>query len=154
MLRSVLGVFLGMMLISIIAEGTEFLLVALVHGSITTDQDVYFGIRNRPALLATKFVYNSAAGFAGGYITAWIACRAPIWHGAFMAAVQLAGLIYGMTASPYATTTPMWAWIGLAGTMIPAIVFGSWTRWRRTMQSSHTHSAPNAADEQKSGPIG
>jgi len=40
-LRSVSGVFAGLMLISVIAEGIEFLLVALVHGSITTDQDVY-----------------------------------------------------------------------------------------------------------------
>jgi hypothetical protein len=130
-LRSVLGVFLGLMLISLIAEGIEFLLVALVHGSITTDQEVYFEIRNRPALLGIKFIYNSVAGLAGGYVTAWIASRAPIWHGVFLAAVQLSGFIYGMTASPYASTTPMWAWIGLAGTMTPMIVFGSWLRCRR-----------------------
>lgn len=130
-LRSVLGVFLGLMLISLIAEGIEFLLVALVHGSITTDQEVYFEIRNRPALLGIKFIYNSVAGLAGGYVTAWIARRAPIWHGVFLAAVQLSGFIYGMTASPYASTTPMWAWIGLAGTMTPMIVFGSWVRCRR-----------------------
>ena len=64
-LRSVLGVFFGIMLISLIAEGIEFLLVALVHGSITTDQDVYFEIRNRPAMLAAKFIYNSVAALAG-----------------------------------------------------------------------------------------
>lgn len=133
-LRSVLGVFFGLMLISLIAEGIEFLLVALVHGSITTDQDVYFEIRNRPAMLAAKFIYNSVAGLAGGYLTGWIAGRAPIWHGVFLAAVQLAGFIYGMTASPYANTTPMWAWIGLAGTTTPIIVFGSWLRRRRAMQ--------------------
>ena len=130
-LRGMLGVFLGLMLSSLIAEGIEFLLVALVHGSITTDQEVYFEIRNRPALLGIKFIYNSVAGFAGGYITAWVACRAPIWHGVFPATVQLAGFIYGMTASPYASTTPMWAWIGLAATMTPMIVFGSWHRYRR-----------------------
>jgi hypothetical protein len=104
-LRSVLGVFLGLMLISLIAEGIEFLLVALVHGSVTTDQEVYFEVRNRSALLGIEFIYNSVAGLAGGYITAWIACRAPIWHGVFLAAVQLAGFLDGMTASPYASTT-------------------------------------------------
>jgi len=135
-LRSALGVFLGLMLISFIAEGIEFLLVALVHGSTTTDQEIYFEIRNRPVLLGTKFIYNSIAGLAGGYITAWIAGRAPIWHGVFLAAVQLAGLIYGMTASPYAGTTPMWAWIGLAGTMTPIIVLGSWLGRRRANNKS------------------
>lgn len=85
-LRSVLGVFFGLMLISLIAEGIEFLLVALVRGSITTDQDVYFEIRNRPAMLTAKFIYNSVAGLAGGCI----AGRAPIWHGVFLEAVQLA----------------------------------------------------------------
>ncbi len=134
--RSVLGVFIGLMLISIIAEGIEFLLVALVHGSITTDQDVYFGIRNRPALLASKFVYNNFAGLAGGYVAAWIAGRAPVWHGLVLALVQLGGLIYGMTASPYAGTTPMWAWIALAATMTPIILVGSWFRRRRTLKQS------------------
>jgi len=133
-LRSVLGMFLGLMVMSVIAEGIEFILVALVHGSVTTDQDIYFEIRNRPALLAAKFFYNSAAGLAGGYVTAWIAGRAPIWHGAFLAALQLAGLIYGMTASPYASTTPLWAWIGLAGTMTPIILFGSWLSRQRVMR--------------------
>ena len=51
----------GMMLISLIAEGIAFLPVALVHGSVTTDQEVDFGIRNRPPILAGKFVYNNLA---------------------------------------------------------------------------------------------
>ena len=136
------------MLISIIAEGIEFLLVALVHGSITTDQDVYFGIGNRPPLLALKFAYNTFAGSAGGYVAAWIAVRAPVWHGLFLATVQLSGFIYGMTASPYASTTPMWAWIGLAATMTPIIVIGSWVRQRHTLQQSPARSdTENTNDE-------
>ena len=150
-LRSVLGVFISLMLISIIAEGIEFLLVALVHGSITTDQDAYFGIRNRPPLLAIKFVYNTFAGFAGGYVAAWIAGRAPVWHGLLLATVQLAGFIYGMTASPYASTTPMWAWIALAGTMTPAIVIGSWVRRRRALQRSRARSDTKHATDENGG---
>ena len=151
-LRSVFGVFIGLMLILIIAEGIEFLLVALVHGSITTDQDVYFGIRNRPPMLTIKFVYNTFAGFVGGYVAAWIAGRASVWHGLALATVQLAGLIYGMTVAPYASTTPMWAWITLAATMTPAIVVGSWVRRRRALQRSRARSDPDhTADENGRG---
>lgn len=142
-IRSVLALFLGLMIISIIAEGIEFVLVAVVHGSITTDQDTYFGIRNRPALLAAKFVYNGAAGFAGGYATAGIVGRAPMMHGLLLALIQLAALIYGMTASPYASTTPLWAWIVFSATMVPMILVGSWFQSRRRIQQSGEKRQPS-----------
>ncbi|MCH8823265.1 MAG: hypothetical protein IH984_07120 [Planctomycetes bacterium] len=88
-IRSVLGIFIGSVVITIIAEGIEFVLVALVHGSIATDQDVYFEVRNRLPILSLKFFYNSLAGLVGGYVAAWSAFRAPVIHGLILATVQL-----------------------------------------------------------------
>jgi hypothetical protein len=60
-LRSVLAVVVGLAVISLIAESVEFGLVTLVNRGVTTDQAVYFGVRNQPAFLAAKVVYNTAA---------------------------------------------------------------------------------------------
>lgn len=133
--RSFAAVFAGLMLISFVSEGIEFLLVAFIHGSPTSVPEVYLEIRNRPLILAIKFIYNNFAAFAGGYAAAWIAGRAHIWPGTFLAVLQMAGLVYGMTASPYANTTPMWAWVGLCATMPPFIVIGSW--FRRSRMREH-----------------
>lgn len=124
MIRSLAAIFVGMALISFIAEGVEFLLVAMVNGSPTTDPESYFETRNRPAMLAAKFVYNTLAALSGGYVTAWVAGRRPVHLGIILALLQTAGLIYGMTGSPFADTTPMWVWVVLCVTMPPTIMIG------------------------------
>jgi hypothetical protein len=125
-----LAILAGLFLISAVAEGVEFLLVAALHGSVTSDQEVYFAIRNRPSVLAAKFLYNGLAALLGGYAAAWIAGRARVLHGAALALLQLSGLLYGMTASPYAPTTPLWMWVGLCVTMPPLVLLGAWLRDR------------------------
>ncbi|NJN83271.1 MAG: hypothetical protein HC802_13955 [Caldilineaceae bacterium] len=147
--RSVLAVFVGLMLISLIAEGIEFMLVTLIHGSVTADEQIYFAIRNRPAILMAKLLYNSIAGLAGGYAVAWIAGRAPVWHGIFLAGVQLAALVYGMTVAPFATTTPLWVWLLLAATMPVMIVAGSLLRFRQTARRQNCIASIRNCGERK-----
>ena len=130
-LRSILGIFVGLMVITIIAEGIEFLIVTSINGSVTTDVEAYFKIRNYTPVLAAKFLYNTFAAMAGGYLAALIARRAMIWHGGILAAVQAAGLVYGMTSPELAHTTPFWVWVGLLLTMPPVILFGAWLRKRK-----------------------
>jgi len=130
-LRTVGGVLAGLVLISMIAEGIEFVLVTALHGSVTMDPDTYFAIRNRPGVLAFKLVYNSVAALAGGFVCAWIAGRMEMLHGLLLAAVQTAGFIYGMTASPFAHTTPLWMWIVLTVLTAAAVFFGAHIRVRK-----------------------
>lgn len=137
-LRTVAGVFAGLMSITLIAEGIEFGLVTALHGSVTQDPQVYFGVRNQPWVLGLKLLYNTVAALAGGWVCAWIAGRLEMLHGMLLAVVQTAGFIYGMTASPYANTTPLWMWIALTVLSAVAIVWSAHLRSRKKSAAAAT----------------
>jgi len=124
-LRSLLAVFAGLIIISFFTEIIEFSIVAILNGSVTSDQDIYFEIRNRGPIIFLKFVYTSVAGFLGGYITAWITDRWEMEHGIALAMIQTLSLIWGMSVSPYAQTTPFWVWCILILLLNPAILIGA-----------------------------
>ncbi len=132
-LRSVLGIAAGLVAISIVAEGVEILLVSALHGGMVSDETTYWSVRNRPAVLGLKLVYNTLAAVVGGYLCARIAGRAHLAHGAVLAGIQLVLFVWGMTASEFAGTTPAWVWITLCVTMTAGILAGA-TR-RRPRQS-------------------
>lgn len=127
--RSLAAIVLGLLLISLLAEAIEFALVALLNGGATTDPAVYFGIRNRPMVLATKLAYNALAGLAGGYVAAWVAGRAGRWHALVLALIQAATLLWALL-SPLGSSAPGWLWVALILTMTPATVAGGALRQR------------------------
>ena len=129
--RSILGILVGLIILSLVAEGIEFLIVTALHGSITTDQGLYFAIRNRMGVLIAKLVYNSGAAFLAGYVAALIAGRAETVHGTVLAVIQLALFIWGMAFSEFAGTTPAWAWLALVPLMGLAIYVGAVVAGRR-----------------------
>lgn len=104
-IRSFLAILVGLMLISVVVEPLEMLLVTLWHGSMLTDPQAYIAVRNRPAFLALKFLYNSGGGWLGGYVAARIAGRAEVRHAVVLALVQAAALAWAMMASSRA---PRW----------------------------------------------
>ena len=110
-LRFILGVILGLAVISIIAESVEFGLVTLVNGGITTDMDVYFDIRNQLWFLILKFIYNGMGAFVGGWLAKTIASLWKVACVITLAVIQTVSLIWGMTLSEFTGTTPAWAWI-------------------------------------------
>lgn len=109
--RGVLGVIAGLILISLIVEPVEMALVTMQGGSLA-DPESYLSVRNQTWFLGVKFAYNFIGGMAGGALAAWIAQRAPIWHGAALAALQSALLVWAMTNPDMGPTAPMWAWLG------------------------------------------
>lgn len=125
MLRSVIAVIAGLVLISLIVEPLEFALVALVNGAVVTEQEAYFTVRNQPALLAAKVVYNTAAAVIGGYVAAWIARRAPLTHGVTLALVQTVAFGWALTRPELRGTTPDWMWACLIVLTFGGIVAGS-----------------------------
>lgn len=135
-LRAALGVLLGLIAISVVAEGVEFLTVTLLDGSVTTDQAVYFGIRNRLPVLVFKLVYNTGAALLGGYLAARVSGPPALLVAAVLAAVQAVALVWGMTGSSMAATTPRWMWISLLLLTPAGILLGaSWQNRRRSRRS-------------------
>ncbi len=87
-LRSVLAIFAGIVAISVVVEGLEFVLVALVRGEPTTEPEAFYAVRNAAWFLAVKLVYNTGAALGAGYLAALIAGYAEFKHGLVLAAVQ------------------------------------------------------------------
>ncbi len=138
-LRGFAAILISLLLISLLVETIEFLMVTAINGSVTSDPEVYFGVRNRPWPLAMKFLYTLGGGLAGGYAAAWLAGRAEIRHAVILAVVQAAALVWGMTASEYARSAPVWVWTMIIFAVTPAIICGGWLRARSL---SRVKSAP------------
>ena len=130
-LRSILAVFAGLVLISLIVEPVEFGLVALVNGEVTTDPDSYLRVRNTPAFLAAKVVYNTAAAIVGGWVTARLARRAPMAHGLVLAIIQTAAFGWAFATPALRRSTPDWMWATLIVVTFAGIMTGSLLHRRR-----------------------
>ncbi|HNB87224.1 MAG TPA: hypothetical protein PLL38_11320 [Anaerolineales bacterium] len=113
-LRFVLGLVLGLIIISLLSESIEFGLVTLINDGATYDMDAYFSIRNQIWFLIIKIIYNGIGAFIGGWLAKTIASRWKIACVITLAAIQTISFIWGMTLSEFAGTTPTWAWILLA----------------------------------------
>jgi hypothetical protein len=130
-LRSVLAVVVGLVLISAIVEPLEFLLVGLLNRGLTTDPDIYFQVRNQPAVLVAKLVYNTAAAIAGGWVAAWLARRTPVAHGIALAVIQTAAFGWALANPALRRSTPDWMWACLIVLTFAGTVVGSLLQSRR-----------------------
>jgi hypothetical protein len=138
LLRSVLAVVTGLVLISVIVESIEFGLVTLVNRGVTTDPAIYFGVRNQPAILAAKLVYNSAAALAGGWVAAWLARRAPLAHGTVLAVIQTVAFVWALANPELRRSTPDWMWTCLIVLTFAGIIVGSLLQGRRIASPAQT----------------
>ncbi|MBI4888723.1 MAG: hypothetical protein HY824_16615 [Acidobacteria bacterium] len=127
-IRSIIAVLGGLAVVSLVTESLEFTLVTAASGGTVADMAGYFQVRNRPAILAAKLVYNTLAGVLGGYMTAKVAGARELRHGVVVAVVQTAALIWGFTAGEYAAFTPAWMRVALLLLTGPAMVAGASVR--------------------------
>src|SRR5262245_5679727 len=112
--RIVVAIVVGMMSLFALAESIEFLAVQLAAGKWTTDPVEYFAVRNRPYMLGAKFVYQSAATIAAGYLAAWAAGRGrEMIAGLAAGIIQAAMFIVALTTPEMRQTAPDWVWFGL-----------------------------------------
>jgi len=132
---SCLAVLAGLFLITVLSEGVEVLVVKISSGKslseLTQNQAEYFAVRNQPAIIALKLVYNTVAAFIGGYVCAVIAPGKSLTPTLVLAAIQTLGFVYGMTLSEYADTTPLRLWLALTILTIIAIMGAGHLRNRR-----------------------
>jgi len=124
-IRSIAGVLAGIFLISVLVEGIEFGLVALINGQQTTDPDVYYSIRNRVWFLALKLVYNTLAAITGGFIASLIAGYEHRKHGIGLAVLQTISFGYALTQPEISQWTPAWLWFALIILSFGGIIVGS-----------------------------
>lgn len=114
-LRFFIGFLLGMFTITFLTEGVEFAIVKFVSGHtvdyLSSNQDEYFEIRNRPWILSLKIIYTFFGSFFGGCIATYIAKKASKITIITLIVVQFVGLIYGAFFSDFSGSTPLWMWI-------------------------------------------
>ena len=130
LIRTILAVIAGLIAITLIVEPIEFLLVTIVNGGMTTDPYEYFLIRNRGWFLALKVIYNSAAAAIAGYLTAWIAGRAPFSHAVVVALLQTIAFGFAFMLPELRSTGPDWMWVTLMIATPVAIIAGAMIRNR------------------------
>ena len=129
-LRSFIAVLGGVAVTSLVTETLEFTLVTAASGGTIADMAGYFQVRNRPAILAAKLVYNTLAGVLGGYMAAKVAGTREMLHGGVAALVQTAALVWGFMAGEFAAFTPVWMRAALVLLTGPAMVAGASVRAR------------------------
>ena len=76
------------------------------------------------------FTYTSLCVAAGGYVTAWLAKRAPVRHAAIMGAVEALLTVVAMMSFP--GKAPLSVWIFGMLLTIPAAWAGGWFYVRKT----------------------
>jgi len=134
MIRSVLAVLAGIVVLTIVSFGIEAAVDPLLMRMFAVAlPDAAALSRNFPARLLMLAYTTSSIGL-GGYVTAWIAKRARIWHAAIMSAVEVTFTLYVMIAAPFpeAHQAPLWWWIAGMILMVPAACLGAELRVRQS----------------------
>lgn len=135
-MRSILAILAGLVVLTVVSFGIEAVAdPLLMHLFPRALPDAAALSANVPARLFMT-AYTLLAIAIGGYVTAWIAQRAEIAHGAVMGAIEAAFTLYVMIARPFpeAHQAPRWGWILGLVLMIPAACLGAAMRTKRTDQ--------------------
>ncbi len=114
-IRFIVAFLLGMITITLLTEVVEFMIVKVVSGHsfdyLSSYQDEYFEIRNRPWILGAKILYTFIGSLCGGLIATYIAKNVSKITIITLTIVQFAGLSYGAFFSDFSNFTPLWMWI-------------------------------------------
>jgi hypothetical protein len=130
MIRSVLAVLAGIVVLTVTSFAIEAvadpLLLRLFPHALPDRTAIS---HNLPASLF-MFAYTFLCVAAGGYVTAWIARRSPVWHAVSMGVVQVALTVLAMVSLP--NVAPMRNWVVALVLTIPTAWCGGLLRARQT----------------------
>lgn len=131
--KLLLGVIIGLLVITFVAEVIEFTIVKLIsHKSfkeLQANQSEYFNIRNRNWILVSKIFYSLFAGIIGGYLATWISKKMSEITILVLIIIQIISLIWGGFFSDLSSTGPIWMWAYLL--IITPIGIWIGYKWRR-----------------------
>jgi hypothetical protein len=130
MIRSLLAIMGGLALTSLLTQVLEATLVTAVGGGEVTDLASYVAVRSRPAVSAAVLASSTLVALLGGYTAARVAGQREIQHGAAIALIQTAALVWGSTVGEFAATAPIWMRIATLITTGPAMFAGAVIRAR------------------------
>lgn len=122
MIRSILSVLAGIAALTITSFAIEAVadpvMMRLFPQALPTRAAIS---QNLPASLFS-FLYTALCIVFGGYVTAWISKRAPVWHAVILGVIQVALTVLAMTT--LRVEAPLRNWIVALVITIPCAWFG------------------------------
>ena len=129
-LRSILAVLAGIVTLTIASFAIEAvadpLMIRLFPHALPNASAIAFN----PLAGLVTMLYTSLCVAAGGYVTAWLARRAPVQHAVMMGAVEVALTVAAMLR--FGKMAPMRSWIATIILTIPFAWLGGALRARQT----------------------
>ena len=128
MIRSVLAVIAGLVALTVFSFALEFatnpLLLKLFPKSLPDEAAISFN----PLTGGFVIAYSLLCIAFGGYLSAWIAGRAPVKHALAMGAVQVVLTVFAMIS--FYAQAPLQNWIAALLLTVPAAWYGGFLRQR------------------------
>ena len=128
-IRSVLAVLAGIVTLTAISFAIEAVVDPLLLRLFPEDFPNLAALGRSVPARALMFSYGALSIAAGGYVTAWLARRAPLRHAAVMGATQTALTLLAMRSMP--NHASMATWIVTITSTLPAALLGGWLFVRR-----------------------
>ncbi|HTV77897.1 MAG TPA: hypothetical protein VMF03_06540 [Steroidobacteraceae bacterium] len=120
MIRSVLAILAGIVTLTLVSFGIEALADPLLARS---------GLAHSLPAMLFMYGYGILSVAAGGYVSAWLAARAPLRHALWMGLLQCLLTLLAMTAMW--NHAPAVNWIVALLMALPAALLGGWLYARR-----------------------
>jgi len=127
MIRSILAVFAGLVVLTLVSFAIEMVADPLLMHLFPQTLPDAAALAENLSVRLFMLVYTTFSIALGGYVTAWIARRAQLVHAAILGVLEVAFTLYVMIAAPFheAHPAPRWVWITGAFVMIPAACLGA-----------------------------
>jgi len=129
MIRSVLAVLAGILTLTAVSFGIEAVADPLLMRLFPESLPTRAAFSHSLPVTLFGFAYGAGSIALGGYVTAWLARRAPLKHAAIMGVVQCALTVWAMAAMW--NHAPAANWIGALVMAFPAALLGGWLFARR-----------------------
>lgn len=127
-LRSVLAVVLGIVTLTALSFLIEALADPLLLRAFPHALPDHAALEHSVGVRTLVSAYGAACIAVGGYVSAWVAGRAPVRHALAMGLVQCALTLYAMHALT-GVHAPSWVWITSAAMAVPAACIGGFVRF-------------------------
>ncbi len=129
MLRSVIAVLVGIITLTVLSFAIEAAMDPLLLRLFPHALPDQAALGLNPIVRAVMFSYGAASIIAGGYVTAWLARRAPVGHALAMGFLQCALTFYAMLS--LTKHAPLAVWLTSAVMAVPAAWIGGQIYARR-----------------------
>ncbi len=145
MIRSTLAILAGIVTLTItsfaIEAAADPLMMRLFPHALPNRAAISHSLPATIFLLA----YTALCVAAGGYVTAWLARRAPVFHSLLMGAVQFALTVWAMMSLSVRSEAPLRNWIGALVFTFPAAWCGGLLRARQIAKKNAPRETPQRA---------